>query len=259
MATRLNQSMRHSFSPKLPLCWKQIVVTFGCGSASRSGPNAYNMELSKRRVRNIASVLRARGIFDRQTQLEAIGEEEAQTHALEEEKDRAVELIVLPVAKESPPPPKKIPPPPPVSAEFKVRLLGGLSGSAGPYQTEQNFFQIADIKNNRTAFYTYTSMGVGRGFIPRVPISVTMKGPWNAFRTTAEIRVSQFEGAARFTTAGAGPWTSNHLNMMGLPPGVSTIPRVLPIDTGFTIGAGASTSVGKMTWIPREEMIYNGD
>ncbi|MBK7352751.1 MAG: hypothetical protein IPJ05_03235 [Nitrosomonas sp.] len=47
--------------------------------------------------------------------------------------------------------------------------------------------------------------------------------------------------------------------MMGLPKGVSTIPAVLDIQTGFTIGIGASTSVGKLIWVPREEMIYNGD
>ena len=88
---------------------------------------------------------------------------------------------------------------------------------------------------------------------------MTRKGEWNNFQTNSPIRVSQFEGAARFTTAGVGNWTSNHLNMMGLPKGVSTIPVVLDIQTGFTFGIGASTSAGLMTWIPREEMIYNGD
>jgi len=46
---------------------------------------------------------------------------------------------------------------------------------------------------------------------------------------------------------------------MGLPKGVSTVPAVLDIQTGFTVGIGASTSVGKMILNPREEMIYNGD
>ena len=82
------------------------------GSTSKSGSNQYNKELSTRRVNNIASVLRAQGIFDRQMQLDAVGEEQAQAHAMEDEADRAVALVVLPVARESPPPPKKIPPPP---------------------------------------------------------------------------------------------------------------------------------------------------
>lgn len=229
------------------------------GSTSKSGTNIHNMELSKRRVNNIASVLRAQGISDRQMQLDAVGEEQAQAHAMEDESDRAVALVVIPVAQDSPPPPKKIPPPPPVNTDFKIRMLGGLAGSAGPFQVENNFFQIADTKNRVTAFYTYTSEGAGKGLIKGLNLSATMKGPWNNFRTTSAIRVSQFEGLARFTTAGAGPWTSNHLNMMGLPSGVSTSPPVLSIQTGFTIGIGASTSIGKMIWVPREEMIYNGD
>ncbi len=229
------------------------------GSTSKSGSSQYNLELSKRRVNNIAAILRTQGIFNRQMQLDAIGEEQAQTHAMEEESDRAVALVVIPVAPDSPPPPKKIPPPPPVNSEFKIRMLAGLAGTAGPFQVENNFFQIADTKNRLTAFYTYTSEGVGAGIIKGLILSATMKGPWNNFRTTSAIRVSQFEGSARFTTGGVGPWTSNHLNMMGLPKGVSTIPAVLDIQTGFTIGIGASTSVGKLIWVPREEMIYNGD
>jgi hypothetical protein len=156
-------------------------------------------------------------------------------------------------------PPKKVPPQPPISSTFKIRLLAGLTGSAGPAQVENIVFQIADTKNKVTAFYTYTSEGVGKGLIKGLNLSATMKGPWNDFRTTSDVRVSQFEGAARFTTGGVGPWTSNHLNMMGLPKDVSTVPAVLDIQTGLTIGIGASTSVGKMTWVPREEMIYAGD
>jgi hypothetical protein len=229
------------------------------GSASRTGTNAHNMGLSKRRVHNIAMILRTGGILDRQIQLDAIGEEQAQAHQMEDETDRAVALVVIPVAKESPRPPQKIPPPPPVSTEFKIRLLGNLTASAGPVQVEDSFFQIADTKNSLTSFYIYSAGGVGKGLIKGVNLSATMKGPWNDFTTNSAIRVSQFDGAARFTTAGAGPWTSNHLNMMGLPKGVSTVPRVLELTTGFTIGIGASTSVGKMTLNPREEMIYNGD
>jgi len=229
------------------------------GSASRTGTNAYNMGLSKRRVHNIAMVLRASGVIDRQMQLDAVGEEQAQAHQMEDETDRAVDLVVIPIAKESPPPQKKIPPPPPVSTDFKIRLLGGLTGSAGPFQVENCFFQIADTKNSLTSFYVFSSAGVGKGLIKGLNLSATMKGPWNDFKTNSAIRVSQFDGAARFTTGGVGPWTSNHLNMMGLPKGVSTVPRVLDLTTGFTIGIGASTSVGDMILNPREEMIYNGD
>ena len=229
------------------------------GSASRSGDNQHNMQLSRQRINNIAVVLRSVGIANSQMQLDAIGEEQAQAHAMEDEKDRAVALVVIPMAKDSPPPPRRIPPPPPVNTQFKIRMLGALAGTAGPFQVENCFFQIADTKNKVTAFYTYSSEGVGAGLIPGLSLSATMKGPWNNFTTNLAIRVSQFEGAARFTTGGVGSWTSNHLNMMGLPKGVSTVPAVLDIQTGFTVGIGASTSVGKLIWAPREEMIYNGD
>ena len=105
----------------------------------------------------------------------------------------------------------------------------------------------------------YSSGGVGKGLIKGMNLSATMKGPWNDFTTNSPIRVSQFGGATRFTTGGAGKWTSNHLNIMGLPRNVSTVPPVLDISTGFTIGIGASTSLGTLILNPREEMIYNGD
>jgi hypothetical protein len=219
----------------------------------------HNLELSKRRVRNIAMILRGAGVLERQMQLEAIGEEQAQAHAPEDAKDRAVSLVVIPIAKKSPLPPKRIPPPPPVSTEFKVRLLGSLTASAGPFQVENCFFQIADRKNSLTSFYVYSSGGVGKGLLKGLNLAATMKGPWNNFKTSSAIRVSQFAGATRFTTGGVGPWTSNHINMMGLPKGVSTVPTVLDINTGFTIGIGASTSVGDLILNPREEMIYQGD
>ena len=48
--------------------------------------------------------------------------------------------------------------------------------------------------------------------------------------------------------------------MMGLPEGHEhRSAGVLDITTGFTIGIGASTSVGAMILKPREEMIYSGD
>jgi len=229
------------------------------GSASRSGSDPHNMVLSRKRVNSIAAVLRGAGILNRQMQLDAVGEQNAQAHRVEDETDRAVAIVVLPVAKDSPSPPKRIPAPPLVSTQFKVRLLGALAASAGPVQVENCFFQIADTKNNLTAFYVYSAGGVGKGLLPKVNLSATMKGPWNAFTTNSAIRVSQFDGAARFTTAGIGSWTTNHLNMMGLPTGVTTVPSVLSITTGFTIGFGGSTSIGVLTLKPREEMSYGGD
>jgi hypothetical protein len=159
------------------------------------------------------------------------------------------------MAKESPPPPKKIPTPPRVSTIFKIRLLGAMS--AGDVILLENCtFQIVDKKNNLTCFYMYSGLGFG---VSAFPVSATMKGPWNDFTTSSAVRVSQFGGAARFTTAGAAGKTLNYLNMMGLPEDVSTVPVVLGIQTGFTVGIGDSTTVGRMLLKPREEMTYTGD
>ena len=77
-------------------------------------------------------------------------------------------------------------------------------------------------------------------------MSATLSGPFNDFQTTKALAVTDFGGAARFTTAGTGPYTINFLNIMGLPPGTATIPNPLKLDTGFTVGFGASTSVGRL-------------
>jgi hypothetical protein len=73
-----------------------------------------------------------------------------------------------------------------------------------------------------------------------------MPGPWTDFNVTKPMAVNQFTGATRFTTGGAAWWTKNYINFMALPSGTATDPNPLPIDTGFTIGIGAGTSVGTM-------------
>ncbi len=60
------------------------------------------MLLSRSRVSNPAQFLRSLGILDRQMQLDVVGEELAQNHALEDAATVPVALYVLPVAKESP-------------------------------------------------------------------------------------------------------------------------------------------------------------
>jgi hypothetical protein len=46
--------------------------------------------------------------------------------------------------------------------------------------------------------------------------------------------------------------------MMGLPPGIATVPRVLDISTGFTIGLGTSTSVGTMVIVDSTPWPFSG-
>jgi hypothetical protein len=39
----------------------------------------------------------------------------------------------------------------------------------------------------------------------------------------------------------------------------ATGPAVPDLETGFTIGAGTSTFIGRMFRVPREELTYSGD
>lgn len=77
-------------------------------------------------------------------------------------------------------------------------------------------------------------------------LSATLKGPFNDFATSSAISTTDFTGAARFTPSGVGPLSVNFLNFVGLPAGVKTIPNPLEIETGFTVGLGMSSTVGRM-------------
>ena len=134
------------------------------------------------------------------------------------------------------------------NTKFKIKMHANLNASlviGGDF----SIFQIWDEKAALCSFYTYGATGVSAGVIPGAWLSATLAGPWNDFTVTKEMAVNQFVGPTRFTTGGAGPWTKNYINFMALPPGTQTIPNPLPIDTGFTIGIGAGTSVGQMTLV----------
>ena len=70
------------------------------------------------------------------------------------------------------------------------------------------------------------------------------EGPWNDFKVSAPMQVTQFEGLANFDTMGAGPFTINELNLPLPPPGVK--PISIKLNTGTTFGGGFSTGVGGM-------------
>jgi hypothetical protein len=227
------------------------------GSASRTGTHQHNLELSKRRVNAIAALLREYGVAEGQMQLDAVGDGMTFGHIREDEHDRAVALVVLPIFKPQPPPDRPVPKPPPVTDSFQIRMLGGLSVGAEIYGGEMLFFQIYDRKNNLSGFYIYTGRTWQVSALPTW-LSGTMKGEWNSFTTSKPMQVIQFQGPARFTTAGAGNWTKNYLTMVGMPAGVSTVPATLSLQTGFTVGVGASTGMGILQLKPAEALPGDG-
>jgi hypothetical protein len=231
------------------------------GSASRVGEDSYNKTLSTARVRRVADFLRSAGVNDRQMQLEAIGEDMAVGHAMDDERDRGVALLVLPKFKRvdpPPPPPPKPPPKPMISSNFKAAMITSLSGAKAAKWAKYLkgkvgagiagdiiFFQIWDTDNNMASIYVYVGAGIGVGVSMLPSISVTTHGPWNPFKTSAPITSGQFDGFTRFTTAGVASWSLNFLNMCGTPPGVDDV-YLEGFNTGTTIGLGASSTVGDM-------------
>lgn len=234
------------------------------GSASKIGENPWNMRLSQNRVVQTAAYLTSQGIDPRQMQLDAIGEEQAALHALDDERDRAVKLWVFPKVKSDPPPP---PPPrrvpkPLVSRNFKLCMMEGLAAAKAikfkKYLNLKNrllsrglifdiyFFTMWDTTNNLGCYYVYFAIGLGFGAAKLPSLSGTLRGPWNSFTTEKPIHCWQFGKWSRFTTAGAGNWTVNWITIE-TPKGVDNV--YLKIDTGTTLGAGAGSSVGDFVMI----------
>jgi hypothetical protein len=221
------------------------------GQASKVGVNDYNMVLSRRRVERVATFLAANGVLRAQIQPDAAGEEHSASRLMDDQRDRAVALVILPRAQRDPPPPRRIPPPPTVTTQFRLRLLGETTIArtqprisrigAGP-AAEGMIFEIQDVVNRRSAFYGYSGLGAGFGLNAGPWLSATGSGPWNPFTTSASMSVGDFGGPARFTTAGGGNYTANWLHMLGTPTGVDSV--YMMINTGTTYGAGATTTAG---------------
>ncbi|MEL6521444.1 MAG: OmpA family protein [Pseudomonadota bacterium] len=220
------------------------------GSASQSGAAPYNLALSRRRVESVKAALGRQGVQAEQIQANAVGESLAFRHAREDERDRAVAFVILPYAS-SLPPPRQVPAPVATNTRFKIRMHANLNASviAG---VDYSIFEIWDVQAGHCSFYQYFAGGISGGVLDGSWLSATMRGPWNDMTTSGPIAANQFGGPARFTTGGGGPWSYNVVNFMGLPGDVRTVPNPFRMDTGFTIGLGGGTSVGRM------ELVYVG-
>jgi hypothetical protein len=173
---------------------------------------------------------------------------------------RAVEICVYSKKPVKPPQPKPKPRPVLLSREWAIKFVSG--GSIGVVAgIESALFEIADTRNNIYMKYTYSGAIIAGGVHDFMPFSVSGEGSWRRFPTSTEIHVSDFEGPARMTEAGAGPISYNLLTMTPKG-GAVTIPQTLDISTGFTGGAGASLTIPKTGWMrleSRHPLTYYGD
>jgi hypothetical protein len=229
-------------------CWLQ-------GSASRSGPDAHNQALSERRANAVQAFLVANGVQASRINASAVGESQANPARLENAPDRAVAVLAAPLYRPPPPPPPRpVPTAPPTNTAFKLKVHAEIQAGEGGIG-EQIYIQIWDVRNSLTTFYVYTGGGIGAS---PLPVGGTLAGPWNDFTTTGPLGVAEFGGPARFTSAGAGPWTLNYLNMMGMPRGTATVPNPLDLSTGFTMGIGGSSTVGGMVPVDPTPWPFSG-
>jgi len=224
------------------------------GSASRIGTDDWNMVTSMMRTSRVQAHLADRGISNDQIQPDAVGEELAVNHGPDDERDRGVLLWVYPKFKYDPPPPKRVPPRPKTSRYFKLAMLTGISisqsakipnflkGRAGRGPAMDSiFFIVWDTTNNLSCIYVYIGLGIGVGVAALPKVSATTHGPWNDFTTDKAMGVWQFGRWSRFTSAGALDWSVNWITIE-TPPGVSNVYE--RINTGTTLGAGATTTIG---------------
>lgn len=215
------------------------------GHASQTGGEKHNQDLSQRRVNNVAKLLTDVGIGANQMQLKAVGEGMSIGPNREDPSDRAVVLVVWPREKDDPPPPPEVPPLPKTNLRFQIKQH--MNVNAGKVVVgDFSIFQIWDVHASLTSFYTFSALGGGFSPIP-LWLSGTLPGPWNDLFVSKALAANAFGGAARFTTGGGGGKTVNYLDFMGLPAGFRTIPSPAKIETGFTLGVGGSSTVGRLT------------
>ncbi|MBS0530519.1 MAG: hypothetical protein JSS22_14190 [Proteobacteria bacterium] len=225
------------------------------GSASQIGTSPWNQRTSEARVYNVAKFLQGLGVADGQMRLDAIGSDATVLHRPDEETDRGVTLWVQPRPIPEPPP-REVPRKALITKHFKIALVTGLSLSqavnvgkvfrgvklGGGVAIDGLIFLILDTENNIACLYVYIGIGLGSGFNFTPKVSATTLGPWTSFETEKEMSCWQFGRWARFTTAGAASHSVNWITME-TPPGIDNVSS-LSIDTGTTLGMGASTTIG---------------
>ena len=187
---------------------------------------------------------------------------EGQADNTENQFYRSVQVIFLRTPQPGPQPPQRpVPLPPPrrprTTKHFALRVLGELQ--VAKFVSYDKLRRLRDLLKMKDtigadilyvqirqhppdepldAFYIYGGLSYGIGVLS---VAGTLAGPWNYFLTSFPQDVDQFEGRAFWRSAGALWWTWNWFNLM-----MGSSNLFIPVDTGFTWGAGADASLGWM-------------
>jgi hypothetical protein len=246
------------------LIWK-ISAT---GSASLTGMqlnhNRHNYDLGHERAQAVENYLKA-GLtvpgldfdppFSAGTMFASLAKHRV---GVENDEDRCAFVVIT--TDTTPPPVPRKPTSIPLSKEWGIKWVSGGSLTAIAGGVDSALFQIADLKNNLYAYFEYKGAVIAGGLSDLMPLSVTGEGDWLTFSTSDAIHIFDFDGPARFTTAGIGPISKNYLTMTPKG-GVMTVPQPLDIPTGFTMGAGASITIPGTGWLnlkTRRPFHYSG-
>jgi hypothetical protein len=232
------------------LIWN-ISVT---GAASLTGiwidDNRHNNALGVNRAREVTNYLKSRlsvprVVFNPPFSASTMFAELAKHKiGVENDEDRCAFVVIT---TDTIPPP--IPPRPtsiPLSREWAIKYVWGDSVTKF-IGIEAALYDIADTSNRIHAFFEY-SADVVSGSVFNIPLSITGEGDWKRFSTTIAIHVSDFDGPARFSSGGVGPFSKNALTMT--PKAGMTIPTPVDIPTGTTWGSpGGSEAIPGTGWL----------
>jgi hypothetical protein len=214
----LKKEHKEFLSKKIIPLTKDDGVVWMEGSASKIGEDPWNMTLSRVRVGAVLDFLLSQGVQLEQMQTQAVGEEKAQEHALDDEKDRAVVIYVRPNYKPHvpEPPPKKVPK---ASLAFKIAIVAEPTPAQqkaidqfkrGKWlydkaANDQFAILIWDQEKGDAALYYYMGMGLVRSKGFDYPKLVNGHGPWSNFNTEKKMNSAQFGRFCRFTSGHIGP------------------------------------------------------
>jgi hypothetical protein len=259
----------------IPALAKEYGYIWMRGSASRIGTADWNMGLSRHRAGMVTGFLMENGIDSEKIEQNAIGNTRAIEHALDDERDRGVFLLVYPQFEFHPQPKRQVPEKKAVSTQFKIAVLtsiskglelkalkyfGRLIKAAGELHivigpaVDVNFFIIWDTTNGLSCLYLYVGVGLTIGVDTHIPLGSTIKGDWTAFTTKAPIFVSQFGPTASFFQVGVSSgglglikWSTNRLTIDAPHPVRDVTVEVdMPDIVSDIVGnAGGSTTHGK--------------
>ena len=122
------------------------------------------------------------------------------------------------------------------STSFRVRIIGGGSVSLG-VGVEAMTIDIWDVTNDLLCTYELRGVSLGAG----TPLAISLRGPWNDFRTLTPMSCGDFGGLARFATVFV---MDKSVNALIIEPLGRFPVEVAPFQTGWTLGFGAGAGAG---------------